>query len=83
MRRSLVLVMVVGLLSTVFAMDASAGAGKPRVYKGALGDGGAKIQFDLVKRPDRPLGMRQFDFGVVDLTCDVDGSVQQWGVGFG
>ena len=47
-----------------------------------MGEEGATIQFKLIKREGRPLAMREFTFGAT-LTCDLDGSVQRWVVGFG
>ena len=82
MRRSAAMLGLVLVLGSVFVGDATAGAGKPRVYEGPLGDG-ATIFFQLVKRPDRPLAMRAVEFGIIEMTCDLDGSVQGWGVGIG
>ena len=80
MRRTAIVVGILLVAGSVFAGDASAGLGKPRVYEGPLGDG-ETIRFDLVKRPDRPLALREVQFGA-ELLCE-DGTTQSWGVGLG
>jgi hypothetical protein len=79
MKRVIVLTMTAVMMATTFGVDAHAGAGKPRVYEGTLGDDGS-MGFRLVKRVDRPLGLREFAFSA-DMTCD-DGTTQGWFVGF-
>lgn len=83
MKRLMALITVTVLAVCLLGGGASAGAGKPRTYEGSLGEEGGKIQFDLLKREGRPLAIRSVQFGTVSLTCDVDGSVQKWGVEFG
>jgi len=80
MRRTAIVLGLVLVAGSVFAGSASAGLGKPLVYEGPLGDG-QTIQFKLVKRPDRPLAMREVEFSA-ELRCD-DGTSQSWGVGLG
>jgi hypothetical protein len=80
MRRVAIVVGMMLVAGSVFAGSASAGLGKPRVYEGPLGDG-ETIEFDLVKRPDRPLAMREVEFSA-ELLCE-DGTSQAWGVGLG
>jgi hypothetical protein len=82
MRRLMGLVTVTVLAVCVIGGGAIAGPGKLRIYRGTLGDTGRKIFFHIVKRVDRPVALREIEFGV-EMTCDVDGSIQQWGVGFG
>jgi hypothetical protein len=83
MKRLMALATVTVLAVCIIGGGAAAGSGRPRTYEGPLGEGRAKIQFDLLKREGRPLAIRSFGFGIVSLTCDGDGSVQEWGVEFG
>ncbi len=83
MRRLMALATVTVLAVCLWSGGALAGAGRPRTYEGPLGEGHGKIQFDLLRREGRPLAIRSVEFGNVSLTCDVDGSVQEWGVGIG
>lgn len=76
------LVTVAMLAVVMIGGGAAARSGKLRIYEGPLGEAGAKIQFELIKRDGRPLAMRSVSFEAT-LTCDVDGSVQEWGVGYG
>jgi hypothetical protein len=76
------LITVAVLVVCMTGGGAATGRGRPRVYEGPLGEEGATIQFELVKREDRPMAMRSFSFEAT-LTCDIDGSVQEWGVGMG
>ncbi len=76
------LVTVAVLAVCTIGGSAAARSGKLRIYEGPLGGAGGSIQFELIKRDGHPLGMSSVSFGVT-LTCDVDGSVQEWVVGYG
>lgn len=79
MKRTIVLVATAAMMATLFGVDAQAGSGLPRVYEGTEGDVGRLIAFTLVKRADRPVGLRQIDFAA-EMTC-TDGTTQSWSVG--
>jgi hypothetical protein len=55
---------------------------RPRIFEGPLGDEGATARVELLKRDGRPWAMRSMRFDAVRLTCDIDGSVQEWGFGW-
>jgi hypothetical protein len=75
MRRLIALVTAAVLGVCMVGEGAAATPHKVRVYEGPLGEGGATIRFELVKREGRPMQMRSMSFGVMTLTCD-DGSEQ-------
>lgn len=81
MKRATLLVLMCLVFSViVVSVNASAGAGKGRLYEGTLSNG-SPFALKLVVREDRPPGIEELDFGA-DLTCD-DGTVQSWFVGWG
>lgn len=81
MKRTIVLVATAVMMASVFGVEARARAGRPRVYEGTAGDAGGVMGFNLVKRVDRPLALRELAFGV-EITCE-DGTAQSWFVAFG
>ena len=81
MKRAAVLVLTCLVFSvTVVCVDASAGAGKRRVYEGMLSNG-YPMGIKLVLHEGRPPALSEVEFGA-DLTCE-DGTLQTWFVGFG
>jgi hypothetical protein len=81
MKRGALLVLMCLVFSvTVVSVEASAGAGKRRVYEGTLSNG-YPMEIKLVLREDRPPALREVEFGA-DITCD-DGTLQTWFIGFG
>jgi hypothetical protein len=81
MKRTLVLVFAMAMSAMVVPANASAGAGKVRVYEGTLGAGGQPIVLTLILREGRPPAISEVEFGA-DMTCD-DGTSQQWDIGMG
>jgi hypothetical protein len=76
MKRAMLLVlMCMVFTTTVVSVNASAGEGKQRVYRGRLSNG-YKMAVDLVLREGEPPALREIEFGV-DMTCD-DGTLQTW-----
>ena len=81
MKRATALVLMCLVFSvTVVSVDASAGAGKRRVYEGTLSNG-YPMGIKLVLREDRSPALREVGFGA-DITCE-DGTLQTWFIGFG
>lgn len=81
MKRTIALVAMTALLAPMLGASARAGALRPRVYEGMVGDAATTIELRLLKRDDRPLALASVVFGA-HVTCD-DGAVQDWLVGFG
>jgi hypothetical protein len=81
MKRATLLLLVMATTTIVLSANASAGAGKLRVFEGTLGDSGQPITLTLILREDRPPALSEVDFGA-DMTCE-DGTTQMWLVGMG
>lgn len=81
MKRAALLVLMCLVLSlAVVSVDASAGAGKRRVYEGTVSNG-YPMGIKLILRDDGPPALREVEFGA-DTTCD-DGTMQTWFMSFG
>ncbi|MGZ5307193.1 MAG: hypothetical protein ACXWEG_10710 [Actinomycetota bacterium] len=81
MRRAIVVLVVIATAAIVVSANASAGAGRQRVYEGTMGNGDQSIKLVLVLRADKAPALEELDFDA-DMTCD-DGTSQRWAVGMG
>jgi hypothetical protein len=81
MKRTIVVLMVMAAAAVVLSANASADAGKRRIYEGTIGDGGQPIKLTLVLREGKAPALAEVEFGA-DMVCD-DGTSQLWEVGLG
>jgi len=77
--RVVTLFLVAGLASGT--STPAVGAGRPQRWVGTTSQD-KMIRFDLVKHDDGAVTLQEFDFEAT-LTCSVDGTTQEWGLGFG
>jgi hypothetical protein len=76
MRRSMFAVIAVAWLVTT---TVPAAAGGPRVYEGTTSQG-ARVQIELHKRPSGAFRVKAIRLKRLILTCELDASIQRWGV---
>ncbi len=81
MRLGRVIAMAVLVGLAFGATTPAAGAGRLQRWVGTTSQDEA-IRFGLVKHDDGSVTLQEFDFSAT-LTCSVDGTTQEWGLGFG